>query len=230
MIKFKQIREDNRYFWLAATNRKRYINDVTMNSLECNWQTQYTTVKKHNNFYCSIAEWNTHITDILSDTQFDKYDFETPRYNKALFRHYTRLLLITSEIITDFQDFIVYLSGKNQAQVRNLLSIPGHSFQVSELFGFINNICKHKTGTAISKYHCYNNHIDYFFKDSGMVAPINSLNIKNLSSISPRSKLPIEIMEMESIIDQILNCYQFLNNYLATNYNKITTKLSRYEI
>jgi len=229
MDTFGQIRRDSKKYWLAETKRKRNINDNTIDSLECFWQNNYVTPEKHNSFYCSLAEWNTHITDILSDNRFDNFTFKTSRYNKALFRHYTRLLLVVSEIITDFQDFKAHISGKKQGPVRSALSIPGHPFSVDELFSYINNICKHKTGNTKTKYHCLNHHVKYVFRDSTSLTRSETLNIKNITAKTANDSEPIEVPKLKDILVQVIHCYKCIDKYLADNYSTVQHNLTQYE-
>jgi len=229
MVKFGHVRRSARKYWLSSTKRKRIINDITIDSLECAWQNKYVTPGMHNSFYCSMAEWNTHITDFLSDKNFDNFDFNTSRYNKALFRHYTRLLLLVSEIITDFQDFKSHISNTKQNAVRSELSIPGHSFSVDELFSYINNICKHKTGNKKFKYHCLNHHVKYIFKDSGKPYSTTTLNVGNLTTITPTGSEPVEIPKLKDVLEQLIFCYKCVDDFLEFNYSTINHKLTDYE-
>ncbi|MBK9049323.1 MAG: hypothetical protein IPL74_22485 [Bacteroidetes bacterium] len=230
MKDFKKTRIAARNYWLKSTKRKRYINDITFSSLECEWQNLYVSNGFHNSFYCSLGEWNSHITDILSEETYDKYDFKTPRYNQALFRYYTRLLLISSEILTDFQDFLILLTGDKQKHVRTKLSISPHNFTCQELFTFINNICKHKAGEIKKfKYHCLNHHINYIFNDSILKHTQPTVNINNIESITLVGNEKIEVPKLEDILKQIINCYSVLDNYLKSNYKNVIAQLAKFE-
>ncbi len=229
-MKFKKTRQSCLRLWLKQTKRKRHINDVTYDTIECSWQTNFVTNGMHNSFFCSIAEWNTHITDLLRDTNFDKYDFTKKGYRSALFRHYTRILLIVSEIITDFQNFIELLEGGDQDSARKMLTNPKASFSTQELFDFINAICKHKVGQkSFNKYHYYNHHIEYSFLDSGLEIGSGTINLKNIKSISPKANDSLEIPKLEDIIEQVLFAYSVVNKSLKKNYKSKINILKVFE-
>src|SRR5690348_12096578 len=83
---------------------------------ECAWQNRNDT-GAHVNAFCSLADFGTHITDLLKDGRFDSYGFDEPRSDR-LFRHYTLILLIASELLTDFQDmYAVATTGKVLAEL-----------------------------------------------------------------------------------------------------------------
>lgn len=224
-MKFRKTRQSCLKIWLTQTGRKRHINDATYDTIECIWQTDFVTPGMHNSFFCSIAEWNTHITDLLKDTSFDKYEFDKKGHRSALFRHYTRILLIVSEIITDFQNFIELLEGIDITAARKMLTNPKARFSIQELFDFINAICKHKVGQkSFNKYHYYNHHIEYSFLDSGLSIGTGTINLKNVKSISPGPNDSLEIPELQDIIETILFAYSILNTSLKKN-SKLKSKI-----
>jgi len=229
-MKFKKSRQTCLKLWLTQTRRKRHINDATYDTIECSWQTKFVTRDMHNSFFCSIAEWNTHITDLLKDTSYDKYEFSKKGYRSALFRHYTRILLIVSEIITDFQNFIELLEGVGQTEARNMLTNPKASFCTQELFDFINAICKHKVGQkSFNKYHYYNHHIEYTFLDAGLPVKSGTINIKNVKIVSPKPKDSLEVPKLHDIIEQVLFAYSVVNNSLEKNYKSKIKILQTFE-
>ncbi len=231
-MKFEKIRKECLKNWLQSTGRKRYINDVITDTYECKWQNDYVSLGMHNSFFCSLAEWNSHITDLLYDKNFDNYDYLKKSHRNSLFRHYTRILLITSEILTDFQDFIKYLTSKDQNHVRNTMTNNSLTFTCNELFSFINNICKHKiAGSTLNKYHKFNHHIDYFFNDSNFAIPNNIIPLKNLNvNISIDKKTKLEVPKLSSIIEQILFAYSVLDQILQSNTESYRNKLRSFEM
>ncbi|GAL86072.1 hypothetical protein MYP_3301 [Sporocytophaga myxococcoides] len=229
---FKEIRLEVKEYWLAETKRKRYINDSIIDSFECLWQNNYTEGDKHNSIFCSIGEWNNHITDILTDRKFDKVIFASSKHNTALFRYYTRLFLVVSEILTDFLDLMVYLNDIKNDKARKLLNIKDHYFTFQEFFDYINNICKHKIGDGRNlaiKYHCLNHHIDYFFLDSGKKKTKKLISIKNLSSIKVDGTEQIEVPRIIDVIKLVINCYNHIDLAFRDNYPSYKTKLSKFE-
>lgn len=229
-MNFKKTRQLCLKLWLLETRRKRHTNDAIYDTMECNWQTNFVTPGRHNSFFCSVAEWNTHITDLLKDTRFDNYEFAKKAHRSALFRHYTRILLIVSEIITDFQDFIQLFEGINQTEARIKLTNSAATFSVQELFDFINAICKHKVGQkSFNKYHYYNHHIKYSFLDSGLPTSMNTINIKNVKSINTTPKDYLEIPKLQDIIESILSAYLIINTSLVKNYDLNKERLTCFE-
>ena len=231
-IKFREVRLKAQKHWLSSTQRKRYINDVVYSAFECHWQNNYVSTGMHNSFFCSMGEWNTHITDLLFENNYDSYDFVTPRYNKALFRFYTRFLLVTSEIMTDFQDFIMHIKKIKQDDARNLLDRTVPVFTTQELFDYINNICKHKHGDPAKskhhKYHRINHHIDYYFRDSYVRPTFPVININNYKSITLTGKEQVEVPKLIDIIDQIIWGYGIIDILLRSANNTLTNNLKQY--
>lgn len=198
--RFKSVRNNARKFWLSITKRKRYINDIVVDKYECDWQENYVPEDKHNSIFCSLAEWSSNITDLLYENSYDKYDFVTCRYKMCLFRYYTRFLLITSEILTDFQDAIIYLkpyTENHKQRARNDLTDNSLYFSSHELFEYINNVCKHKfgeRGRASFKYHLCNNHINYIFKDDpNYISSPNRITINNLNTVNFQHGMDLEV-------------------------------------
>lgn len=66
---------------MEGTSRQR-INehDNIEQSYECNWQLKYQAPDKaqqdHYSIFCSMGEWNTIITDYLTDKRWDALDFD----------------------------------------------------------------------------------------------------------------------------------------------------------
>lgn len=206
---FKPIREQCRRSWLSATGRRRYINDVVADTVECDLQNNHVPQNMHNSMFCSIAEWCTNITDLLYESTYDRYVFRTPRYNQALFRYYTRVLLLTSEILTDFQDAIRAIEKLNKTgQARTLLNAPALPFTCDNLFAYINVVCKHKMATSDGhfRYHICNNHISYVFEDDdGYTPSVNRVRVSNISNTPYAHGMELQVPSLQSILDQIVH-------------------------
>lgn len=227
---FENIRKDCLKYWKKETKRKRNINDNVIESFECIWQNNYVSKDMHNSIYCSIAEWNTHITDILGDSRFDELKFTRDKDSQSLFRFYTRVLLISSEILTDFQDFLILFEDIGKKKARELLTDSSNEFSFQELMDYINSICKHKIGqNNFQKYHFYNHHIKYHFKDSGIECYSKKIFIKNVKSINVTGTEPLEIPFLMSIIKQILFAYNVIDKSLNLNFKTNKVKLKKYE-
>lgn len=224
---FKETRLNTKSRWHTITKRKRsatQINDNMTDSFECNWQRDFVQAEEHASIFCSIGEWATSITDFLHDSKFDNCSFSYKSQRIALFRHYTRLLLITSEILVDFEDIIKHLNNK-QKNVRAYLSDNSLSFSFNDIMAYINNVIKHKFDKlqCDAKYHLCNHHIDYDFKDSKTFKTIhNNIRVSHLKS---NEGSRIEVPSLIEIINQILFSYQKLDNILRDRNLNIDSKL-----
>ena len=241
-MKFKQVRIASFNHWLSVTQRVRTINDDYSRSIECTWQDKLVPQDQHNSLFCSLAEWSTNISDLLSEKAYDNLEFDNKDHQEKLFRHYTRILLIVSEILTDFKDLLKYLkdySGNNDRKNRKAskqLSNPNLEFSCSELLDFINNVCKHKIGDrGISrkiKYHICNHHIKYSFKDDPSIERRkNSLKVKNIKTKIPNKDMELEVPELIEILNQVLHGYRTLDKALNQQGKKkfIRNKLRIFE-
>ena len=88
--------------WLTKSKRKRATNsfeDDFSESLVCEWQNKWQD--GHVSVFCSIGEWSSNISDILSDEKYDYLYYITD--SEVLFRLYTRFLMVISELIEDLQ-------------------------------------------------------------------------------------------------------------------------------
>ena len=233
---------------MKTTGRKRTrngFNDNIEDAYECNWQSAYTTClvndiplnklgditttskdrieSLHNSLYCSLGEWNSHVSDLLDIKKFDKivfsnhFNFENqPTYDHmhALFRHYTRILLVTSEVITDFI-CVIKLLGMKEKDAREFLYagsiIP---FSVNDIMNFINDVCKHKT--LEGKLHCYNHHLPLYFEDCGL--PKHSKHLKYIT-----------MYKLGDIIGTILHCYKVFDQKLKEEYPVLQPILAKFE-
>ncbi len=223
-MKFRVIRCATNKLWFTKTMRQRYLyNDSISGTIECTWQSNYVSdPKMHSSVYCSIAEWNTHISDILCNPHYDNLSFDNDENRKTLFRHYTRTLLVVSEILSDFQSIIQIIKNCNQTDARKLMTSSSLPFSTEDLFVFVNSFCKHKLGgkdASSIKLHCFNHHCDYVFDDfpaDNDQKLIVSIKSRNLSSEVKYSH--IEMIKLLDIIDQVLYCYSITDSLLSSNY------------
>jgi hypothetical protein len=238
---FKIPREKALENWLEGMKRIRKINDDFGDGLECEWQIKLVPENKHSSLFCSLAEWNTNITDLLEEKTYDNLKFDDVEHRQKLFRHYSRILLVTSEILTDMVDFMVYInqySGNNinkNNKAKKQLSNPSLDFSCKNLFDYINSICKHKIGNKPSpflKYHKCNHHMEYNFKDSGSYqkAP-NTIRVENIKVKKIKKEIRIEMPKLEEITNQIIFAHKKLDKSLNRNGRKrlIRSKLEVFE-
>jgi len=258
-IRFYDFRIDALKKWLAITNRdfdlkySNICNDDINDSFECSWQILYE--KKHVHVFCGIGEWANNITDILLDTRYDylyltnnihKNNEEYEEESKMLFRYHTRLLLVVSEMITDFEDILAEFLKKNinnkieKIEIRKILSNgkfkekPIESIfseeknkenhieynAVNVLMEYINSVCKHKFGkTDQSKIHRVNNHLPYEFQLNINIEDIYNFNNK-LKLGSSTDFTYILVPNIELVTEIVLNCYDVLDNQFKCEDNK----------
>lgn len=179
-LPFGAMREPALAFWLAATSRVRQqYSDDFAGSFECHWQTKFGTAAPnddtHYSIFCSLGDFNTNITDLLTDDRFDNLTYHTDN-GEILFRYYSRIFLIVSEILTDFQDMLIVFDHSDitargdraeNTAARSRLSPPNDPDAIQRIFSFINTIFKHKTRNI----HSCNHHMKIYFQDSGDPMP-----------------------------------------------------------
>lgn len=177
MTNFSKIRKKSLAHWKFRSKRVFKVTDNLAESIECSWQNKAFDLEyNHISIFCSIGQFGSHITDLLRDYRFDKYEFDqSEEKNELIFRYYSRVLLIVSEILTDFQDlYIMAVDNLTTKQLSGLQSkvlkdkqdnarykLSNNTIKIKELLDFINKICKHKT----SNFHICNHHIKFLFED-----------------------------------------------------------------
>jgi hypothetical protein len=114
MTEYSKIRKSVLAHWKIRSKRVFKVTDNIINSVECTWQNKALDLGyNHISIFCSIGQFVSHITDLLRDYRYDKYDYDqSDETNELLFRYYSRILLITSEILTDFQDLYIIADEK----------------------------------------------------------------------------------------------------------------------
>jgi len=166
---FRQTREDALLQWLKTTKREitidsgKLLTDNLSNAFECEWQ---GLANDHVSLFCSLGEWGSNITDSLMDSRFDDYHFENEDESEVLFRYYTRMFLVISEMLTDFQDIYKKAESITDNKIaRNYYfqSVLPENNTITQLLNFINKICKHKT----NNFHICNHHNEIRFEDAG---------------------------------------------------------------
>lgn len=238
--------------WKSRSKRVFKVTDNLVNSIECSWQDKAADLGyNHISIFCSIGQFGSHITDLLRDYRFDKYEFDqSEEINELIFRYYTRVLLIVSEIFTDFQDLYIIaddklttkqLSGLNgpvlkdkQDIARNKLA--NNTANIKVLLDFINKICKHKT----SNFHICNHHIKFLFEDfhkdiKSKKKRVELGNIKTFIAYDTTTLKKhikpnyIVIPKLKYIIDLIIDGYKVLDDLFKTDIAKFEFVCSHYD-
>jgi hypothetical protein len=134
--------------WQSGTNRQGHgLDERYENSYECRWQyhAQESLGYTHISLFCSLADWAGNITDLLSDTRYDDYDFENHDHHYILARYYTRIMMVIAEHLADLQQMAqVMLEMKSSKAARELISPSDEKNWVNHFHAFVNHICKHK--------------------------------------------------------------------------------------
>lgn len=125
----------------------------------CKLQEEFSAKNLHSNFICSFIEWLDNITDLLTDDRFDSKKFDVEDDAAILFRYYTKIFLVASEILDDYTH--LYRSISPVAQKKEARK---HLHQdLDLLFRFTNTVCKHKI--LGDNLHSCNNHLNILFQD-----------------------------------------------------------------
>jgi hypothetical protein len=237
--------------WKSRSRRVYKTTDNLNNSIECEWQKRsWALGYNHISIFCSVGQFGSHITDLLRDYRYDKYDFDKDEdVNEIIFRFYSRILLVTSEILTDFQD--LYILAENKISTKQFGGLRGKDLKAKQdkarkelssntnkiqlLLDYINKICKHKT----SNIHLCNNHIKYLFQDyhnlKNYKKKIEIGNIKNYTSYDPatfkRNVKPdyIVVPSLIEIIDIIINGYEVLEDLFEHDQSKFKFICDHYD-
>ncbi len=212
---FSDIRMQTFLLWEQQTNRNcQLVNDDITGSFECKWQDRATFGfgYKHISIFCSLGEWANNISDILQDISYDTCNFLEDEHRKALFRYYTRFLIIVSEMLSDFEEIVQKIELPQSKKARDFLSSKKGELQ--SLFGFTNTVCKHK---VVNLHHC-NHHLPIWFDDCKeshkFVRPIS---IENLDFDEPDG---IVIPKLGYFAEVVLNCYRRLDKLFETETDK----------
>lgn len=232
MTQFGPIRQAALNYWAQQTGRDLLdlqgnvlLTDSYHGAYECGWQNKYKA--GHVNLFCSLGDWACNLTDLLKDDRFDTFDLDDSTHAEVIFRYYTRLMLVTSELLTDFQD--IYLHANNLRTVKQnnptarTFYFPNETpDRISKVLNYINSTCKHKT----QHIHICNNHLPVYFKDSATRR--RRLNYISLDDTSTQQKNAILVPELNYIVKTILICYRKLNSFFTKNKNRFNSLCQRF--
>jgi len=244
---FFDIRKPALEYWLKETKRERFgDSELFVGALECQWQFRFHPKAQesipHVSVFCSMGNWNSNIGDLLDDRRFDGLTFH-PDNAELLFRYYTRIFLIASEIFTDFQDILTVLRNghvdavKNRSEnekSRHELNPSGEFNIIQNLFDYINTICKHKTRNI----HVCNHHLNYHFEDSAFSRPdTNFLSLQNVDQklakirTSQSDILPTHIIvpKLCYVLQILIHGYQILDRSFRNNPDQFNSFCKIYE-
>lgn len=252
MTTYSNKRKEALKHWKSRSKRVFKVTDNFSNSIECNWQkSAFALGYNHISIFCSIGQFASHITDLLRDNRFDKYEFDQSEdVNELIFRYYSRILLITSEILTDFQDLYIIADQKlTTKRLGGIQGTPLRTYQdtarqnlsngtknIKYLLDYINKICKHKT----SNFHICNHHIAYLFddfhkdiKNKKKKIELGKINefISYDSQTLEKHKKPnfIVVPKLHFIIDIIIDGYKVLDDLFNNDQSKFEFICKHYD-
>mgnify|MGYP003547670391 FL=1 len=144
-----------------------------------------------------------------------------------MFRFYTRVMLVVSELLTDFQDIYLHARNLNPGRQNNATArtfyFPNETpDRVTRVLNYINSTCKHKT----QHIHICNDHLPIHFQDSSQRR--RRLNYLSLADTTPAGKTGILVPELEYLIRTILTCYRRINSYFRQNRPNYQSLCQRY--
>jgi hypothetical protein len=224
MTNFGEIRIHVLKNWNEGLIRQRAegeFSDDYSNSLWCVIQGECTDNGKHCSFICSLNDWLDNISDLLYDNRFDEL---TEDDYDVLFRYYTRILLLVSEVIEDFvmlNKQILNFTGKKDAS-RDLEKETLTENELKNLSEFINSVCKHKTEN--NNLHVHNHHLSIEFTDFGSIEHDNQICINHQNWISINKDTTILMPPLNYFIELIIKTNNKVLDYIK-NRPEYKTKL-----
>jgi len=232
MTLFGPIRQAALNYWAQQTGRQIHddngnvlLTDTFAGAYECDWQNSYAG--GHVNLFCSLGDWACNLTDLLKDDRFDDFDLDNEEQSIVMFRFYTRVMLVVSELLTDFQDMYLHTinlrpSRQHNQTARTFFFPNENPDRITKVLNYINSTCKHKT----QHIHICNDHLPINFKDSSQRR--RRLNYLSLADTNTQNKNGILVPEVKYLIRTILTCYRRINSYFGQNRTKYNSLCQRY--
>jgi hypothetical protein len=227
MDKFEEVRKQALQRWYTGLDRTRIegsLSDDYSSSKWCVLQDDCTSQDKHCSFICSLGDWLDNISDLLHDERYDKL---TRDNYEELFRHYTKILLIVSEILEDFimlNKQIEKFSEKSKSS-RDLEEGILEKNELNDITGFINSVCKHKTEN--NNLHVHNHHLLKEFQDFDDPFYDNQIRIRRLKLNNFDQDTSILLPKITYFLDVII---KINNKILDKIENKPDYKEKLFEI
>lgn len=231
MTEFGPIRKAALIYWAEQTGRQLtddigdlLLTDSFVGAYECDWQNGFTG--GHVNLFCSLGDWACNLTDLLKDDRFDNLNLDNDEQLIVLFRFYTRIMLIISELLTDFQDIYLHarnLKLKQDNSIARRFYFPNETpDRITRVLDYINSTCKHKT----QHIHFCNDHLPIHFDDSSKRR--KKINYLSINDTKITGKNGILVPKLKYLICTILTCYRRINNYFKQNRPNYISLCQRY--
>lgn len=219
-------------YWASQTGRiikgddgADLLTDNFVGAYECNWQDNYPG--GHVNLFCSLGDWACNLTDLLKDDRFDNFNLENEEEAIVMFRFYTRIMLVISELLTDFQDMYLHSINLKPRSQNNPIArkffFPNETpDRITKVLGYINSTCKHKA----QHIHICNDHLPIHFQDG--TSKRTKLNYLKLEDTETYGKNAILVPKLAFLILTVLTCYRKTNTYFKKNKSNYLSLCSRY--
>lgn len=225
-LKFGEIRIAAWEFWQTGLNRTREADGLTDeygDSKLCVWQRGcYEGTGLHCSFYCSLGDWLNNISDELTDARFD--DLNEDKYD-ILFRYYTRILKLVSEVMEDF--IFLHAVVKDHRNKRGIdKGAAGTSFsqnqfeagELKQLSDYINSVTKHKSERR--HLHVCNHHLTIVFEDFGAEPDENQIRLDLQEWDKVNEDTTILIPSLKYLIEIIIRLHERLEELLEDDEYK----------
>lgn len=214
--------------WQTGTNRTGCdVDECYDNSFECRWQSHANTKFGYNHIslFCSLADWSCNITDLLSDSRYDKHDFDDECHGEVLCRYYTRLMMVIAEHLADLEKIATLLGAPKGKAAREKISAATDKDWVDNFHKFVNCVCKHKAGGK--NIHYCNHHLPICFDD--MANPCTVQNAIRLPTVELVNGTAIWYPKLTHIVDGLLTAYTIVDEILMSDDAKFREICDRYE-
>jgi len=233
MTPFQLIRENCLIHWAQETGRKIKDDDGNMlltdsfaGAYECEWQNKFPG--GHVNLFCSLEEWACNFTDMLKDDRLNYLDLDQEDDRLVVFRYFTRVMLIVSELLKDFQDIYLHANGlksrKEQIDMTRNFYFPAETpSRITKIFNYINHTCKHKT----QHIHICNDHLPIYFQDS--FRPRKRYQYITIQDSTVLGKNAILVPKLQYLVRSMVICYRRINVFFKqypANFRQLCANFS----
>lgn len=224
MPSFKQVRQPVLDSWnkgLIRSRKEKEWSDDYSSSKICAVQDACTAKGYHCSILCSLGDWLDNVSDVLYDSNYDELNTEDPGDAGVLFRYYTRILLLVSEVMEDL--VWLHLVGigleekiSNKAEAgrdleKNILA----DRELKILSDFINSLCKHKA--EHNNFHVDNHHLDIVFEDGNAAKKDDQFRIDNMIFGAMNKDTTILVPPLQYFIMVIVRVYNKVLDLMMNN-------------
>lgn len=214
--------------WQSGLNRSRAADELTDDygdSQLCQWQRDCNDNANglHCSFYCSLGDWLNNISDELTDPRFDAL---TENDHQILFRYYTRILKLVSEVMEDFTVLHAHVKGyKKSGRIDR--ATAGKCFselqfedgELQILSNFINSVTKHKSEGR--NLHVCNHHLKVVFEDFSASGNSNQISLDKQDWDNVDGKTTILMPSLNYLVGVVARLHETLGVWLENKEYKV---------